>query len=475
MLKLLKQPDLVNSINKYLAALLLLFVPLYPKFPLLSIPGSQVAIRLEDFVLLGTAIIWIGVNNFKLINILRSKLAIAIGLFLLVSLLSVLSGAFLTDTASPLVGLFHWVRRVQYIFPLFIGLTAVNKKEDLYFFVKVLAIVIVFAFIYGVGQKHFQWPIITTQNPEYARGVALFYVPGSHLASTFAGHYDLASFLVLVSPIFSLLVVSPKDVLKKLSITPNVLISRLLFIGLVVMTLWLLVNAASRISVAAYLGSMSFALLLARKYKWIPIFVVVSVLFIITSSKLMDRYVQIFEVYVRNMLSTEIELVDSTYAQEFEIPQRNNSAQAVTPEPVPVFEDRSTSIRLNIEWPRAIRAVQKNPILGTGYSSITLATDNDYLRMLGEIGILGTLAFFLIFARVFEKMLKAIPVPKKLDINDVFIVSAIAAFPGILLNMVFIDILEASKFAICFWLMIGVAIATISTFYEKETTGKNNR
>ena len=76
-------------------------------------------------------------------------------------------------------------------------------------------------------------------------------------------------------------------------------------------------------------------------------------------------------------------------------------ATDITPgEPIDTTElgvYRSFQIRLNIEWPRAIRAFWKNPFLGTGYSSITIATDNDYLRILGETGIFGLLSFVLLF------------------------------------------------------------------------------
>ena len=92
------------------------------------------------------------------------------------------------------------------------------------------------------------------------------------------------------------------------------------------------------------------------------------------------------------------ELVENALAEDF--PQRIELENTPIPteESQPVFEDRSVSIRLNVEWPRAIRAFSKNPLLGTGYSSITLATDNDFLRLLGEVGLVGALAFFLIFA-----------------------------------------------------------------------------
>ncbi len=129
---------------------------------------------------------------------------------------------------------------------------------------------------------------------------------------------------------------------------------------------------------------------------------------------------------------------------------------------MPVFEDRSSSIRLNVEWPRAIRAFTKNPLLGTGYSSITLATDNDYLRLLGEAGALGFLAFSLIFIRIGNLTLANFPIHKNFSgVEQAFIAGIAGSIPGVLLNAVFIDVFEASKFAILFWLLMGMFVALL--------------
>ena len=127
-----------------------------------------------------------------------------------------------------------------------------------------------------------------------------------------------------------------------------------------------------------------------------------------------------------------------------------------------VREDRSTSIRLNVEWPRALRALTKNPLLGTGYSSIGLATDNDYLRALGEIGVLGFAAFILILRRAGDVFYRAREKLNDLpDIEKGFVAGISGGFLGILINAVFIDLFEASKFATMFWLFVGLAVYLI--------------
>jgi hypothetical protein len=330
-----------------------------------------------------------------------------------------------------------------------------EKKENLEFYLKVLMISVILAFLYGLGQKYLNWPIIITQNLEYAKGIALRWIPGSHINSTFAGHYDLATFLVMVLPVYICLFFLLKGWRTK------VMIFTVFSAGL-----WLLGNSGSRISVVSYLGALTIALFLVKKYKAIPLVIILSLVFFSMSSGLMARYSRIFEVTGRkifkiNSLFFKQEVV---YAADepIGIPKRKEIPEP-TPTPSPVFEDRSTSIRLNVEWPRAIRALSKNPLLGTGYSSITLATDNDYLRLLGEVGILGFLAFFLIFLRIGRSVSKAFPLIKKYKGVELgFLAGMIGSFPGLLLNAVFIDIFEASKFAIIFWLLMGFAVGLVS-------------
>jgi len=112
--------------------------------------------------------------------------------------------------------------------------------------------------------------------------------------------------------------------------------------------------------------------------------------------------------------------------------------------------------------------LKKNPLYGTGYSSLTLATDNGYLRLLGEVGILGFVGFTLVGIRIFLVLLKTIPMPKKPMLDNIYVVGIFSAIPGILLIMMFIDILEASKLASNFWLFVGLAVALVRIKEKKN-------
>jgi len=427
---------------------LLLFIPLYPKFPLIRIPGSQVSLRLEDFVVMvvGLMVVW---NVYPWIkNFLADRINRSIIIFWMVGLVSVVSAVFVTKTVVVHVGLLHWARRVEYMIPFFAGLLAVRKGGDLALYIKCLILVIIYAFVFGLGQKYSDWPVITTQNYEYAKGIALRFVEGGHLVSTFAGHYDMASYLILVMPMFFLLLFSD-DAIDELKLFGNRRYAKGLVLMCILMGGWLSVNAASRISVVSFVGCVSVALLLIRKFKYLILFWIVGFVFISLSSNLMDRYTRI--------LNVTVEKIVYPVKHEFLVYADGGEEKAV--------EDRSTSIRLNMEWPRAMRAFRKNPILGTGYSSITLATDNDYLRMLGETGILGVVAYLLVGYRIGMKLLMKIPrmfkSKMKMGLGDVVVAGVVSAIPGILLNMMFIDLLEASKFAIMFWLMLGIAVSEV--------------
>lgn len=449
-----KHSWLFDSLFKYLVCAILLVVPLYPKFPLVNIPGTFVAVRLEDVLLFGAAIAAV-IGIFTNSKLFRNTIAGAIVIYLLVGLFSLISAALVTKTIEPLVGFLHLLRRVEYFIPFFVGLAAIRKAKNLPFYLNVLLVTVFIAFLYGFGQRYFEWPIIITQNEEYSRGIALRWIPGSHINSTFAGHYDLATFLVLVLPfiITSLFVLKGK-------------FTKIILFAAWLCGLWLVVNSASRISLVSYLVSGGIALLLLKKYKGFVALFLVSFLFTLTSPSLQARYKRLFEVSIEKLQNVIIFdyrniLAREALAQDVSsLPQRKDVSP--TPPRSPVFEDRSTSIRLNVEWPRAIRAFSKNPILGTGFSSITLATDNDYLRFLGETGLLGLFSFFLIFVRLGVLVLKAFPPAKFFgDLNLAFVTGMIGALPGIFLNAVFIDVFEASKFAIIFWLLLGMFVGLL--------------
>ncbi len=435
-----KLSEFLNKSFKYLIASLIIIVPLYPKFPFLQIPGTYVSIRIEDFLLAIIALVTLIriIPNIK--NLLKDNIVRAVIIFLVIGLVSLVSGILLTKTVVPGVGVFHFLRRIEYLIPFFAVLTffPYEKGKNLEFYIKVLMIVVGAAFVYGLGQRYFDFPIIATQNSESSKGLALRWSPGSQIASTFAGHYDLAAFMVLVLPI-----------LISLIFTVKTKISRILLSLVSLSGFWLLVNSASRISLASYLFGVFISLLLLKKYKALFVVLTLSIILSGFSSSLAARYKSLIDTYL------------DVSAQEITLPVKKDPTP--TPAPVvPVIEDRSTSIRLNVEWPRAIRAFLKSPLIGTGYSSIGLASDNDYLRLIAEVGFLGFIGFMLIITRILFVFASALPFDKNFsEVRLGFVAGVTGGIFGVLLNATFIDVFEASKFAIIFWLLVGLAVYTV--------------
>lgn len=445
----------IKVLSKYLLAAILLAIPLYPKFPLLNIPGTFVAIRLEDILLLAAATLTLFSIIENRAKYAKNELTGSIVLYLAICSLSLFMAIFVLQTVVPHIGILHVLRRIEYFFAFFFAVETLSRNpKALGYYLKLILLIIGIATFYGAGQRYFNFPIIITQNEEYSKGLALRYVAGSHINSTFAGHYDLASFLVLTLPI----VVSTFFIAKGRA-------SKIFTAFTFIIGLWLLASTASRISFLSYMIAVSWTMFLIRRIRMLPIILIVSIAFIGTSSNLIARYSRVIEVY----WSKYIGYMDGNnnfsidvYAQDALDKMDPILTPSPTSLPTPVIEDRSTNIRLSVEWPRALRAFLKNPLLGTGVSSITLATDNDYLRLLGETGMLGFLAFALIIYRVVFAFYQSFPLTKNLSgVELIFVSGVFGALPGVLLNAVFIDLFEASKFAIIFWLLIGLTYALV--------------
>ncbi|OGY09568.1 MAG: hypothetical protein A2782_03425 [Candidatus Blackburnbacteria bacterium RIFCSPHIGHO2_01_FULL_43_15b] len=455
-----------KMILKYGLAALLLTVPLYPKFPLFSVPGTYVAIRAEDFIIIFVGLVWaIYILSAKQAAfLLKNKLTQAILIYWGVGFLSVLSAIFLTKTVSSHIALLHWARRIEYMLPLLIAYSVTQKIDKSRFFAQCLFVGVFFVFLFGWGQIHLGLPVITTQNEEYSKGLALRWISGARLGSTFAGHYDLSAFLVMLLPLSTTLFFYYKK-----------LKNRMLFLTFSVLpAFWLMLKAESRVSFVALLFGVSVALWVFNKKRYVVPIVLLAILGAVFLSNLGARYRLGVKTYWERLIKVNIStlIVPSVSAAQKNSasPERQRSKELENnqTQPAPaVLEDRSAAIRLNIEWPRAIRAFAKNPLLGTGYSSITLATDNDYLRALGEVGLVGALAFLLIILRVFENLISFIKNAKH-DWKYGFIVGYSGGLVGILVNASFIDVFEASKVAIIFWLLTGIAMGIVDRRSLKE-------
>ena len=417
------------DLSVYLISLVLILVPLYPKFPLLGVSGTFVAVRLEDFVIATVVGIWLTTRLRNLPQLLKLPIHRAILLYLGVGAAALFTGIFLSRTTTINQGLLHWVRRIEYLSLFFIGFDFLKTKAQVAYLTRVFILVSLAVALYGLGQQFFGLPVISTTNTEFAKGLALTLGAGARINSTFAGHYDLAAYSVF--PLLLILGLLMTDSRHKL---PLLITGSLVY--------WTMLLSASRVTFAAFYLTAGLFILVMRKFSWLIPLAIVAIISVLATPQLLGRYREL----ITNHLFAVVPIARAQAVDEQE-------ADALKPPLVP--EDRSLNIRLNAEWPRAIRAVLKNPVFGTGYSSIGLAVDNDYLRALAETGLLGLAAFGLVILRFLKSSLPYLKSPPR-RFEHVFIAAVTFGLVGLLLNAVFIDVFEASKVAIITWTLLGI-------------------
>lgn len=525
MQKLLKwfKPSLTwldDHILEYLAFALLIFIPIYPKIPLVDlIPGYIVRLRLDD-ILVGLAfLIWLIWLIRKKVSLKGNPLLIPISVYLAVGFLSSLSAIFITKTVPQdeihVAKLsLHFVRRIEYISVFFIFFSSIKTLAQIKKYVYVAAIVLLAVSIYGFGQKYLYWPAFSTMNREFSKGVKLYLTEHARVLSTFGGHYDLAAYLMVVLTLFIPLITVVKKWFHKI-----------IFLAATLAGFWLLILTVSRTSFLAYLVSITvvFALLSTKKgLLWAAvnylIVIFISLGIMISFGDLSDRFAHVLKLdrFKASALLKPVKKeppkgAGTAYLEvgsKSDIPPTTQkpTSGVQTARPADVYEevpefgaqeslpatlaakarvysqtavqyDLSTGIRLDYTWPKAIQGFSRNPLLGSGYSTLTKrniedfteaeSTDNDFLRALGETGLLGFLSFFGTIGFVCVYSLTRFK--KIVDPFYATIVAGLfAATIGLLVNAVYIDVFEASKVAYTFWIMVAILIATVQLASKQD-------
>jgi len=472
------------------------FVPLWPKLPFKMINYTYIAIRLDDIYLAILAFVF----AFQLLRrkvALNKKFILPFALFFISVFASFIWNAYVVKNMQlPHLGLLHSLRRVEYMIMFFIASSVIKTKKDFwqiisYFFISVFLVI-----LYGLGQKFLNFPAVQTMNPEYAKGYILYLTPDSRISATFGGHYDLAIYLVMAIPLILSFYFFKKNNL---------------FIYLFIGALLILLYTSSRSSFIAYLIATVGFLLFIRKFKFLIFVLLLTAGLMFTTGEITKRFLKTFQVrrilvndrtgavYIGQTITTKelpagsfyVKLKDQTKNSDDNLNTfRNKIVQEKVNEatnsgvltvsntdkyvatlsanlrPVnTVVSDISMATRFQVEWPRAINAFKKNPLLGTGPSSITEATDGDYFRWIGEVGLLGTITFLNILFLILKTIFVSI---KKLSFEEKLIgYGFIFGFFALFINASYIDAFEASKVAYVFWTLAGLYVGYYRLTYEK--------
>lgn len=496
-MKKLKQffSHLDKQVLFYLTAFLFVFIPLYPKLPLAElIPGYLVRLRLEDIFVLVVGIVWF-------VQFLRKKIKWntfffwAIVGYLVIGIASILSGIFLNHTIPGEAlhigkSLLHFIRYAEYFSLFVVAFAGLRDQKDLNVIYKLLIVTIFAIAIYGIGQKYFQWPLYSTMNREYSKGQALVLGEGARVQSTFGGHYDLAAYMVMVLPIiFAYLLYN------------NSWPAKALMILVEVAGVSMLVLSGSKTALLAYALGHFVVLInyLRQKELKIKQFARYGIGIILTSLILIVAVFSLNKSMATTFLdlSLKIPVAGQIIGKVYE-------GNAVTDQPTdwiidePIYEEKkirldngeeaielvekteewsanalkygiSMGIRLDELWPNAITGLRRNIYLGSSYANLNKkalneftdsdSTDNNFLRTLGETGLLGFVSFYaiiILLLHTFSKVGK-----KPLTPTFVFAQAFIGATIGLFFNAIYIDVFAASKIAFIYWLLAGLTLKSV--------------
>ncbi len=364
-------------------------------------------------------------------------------------------------------------------------------------------------------KTNFCFPSYQTGNEEFAKGIPLCLPVGSRVTSTFGGHYDLAGYLIIVLPIILGVFIFAKKKLMKIFLAA-------LFITGVIM----LILTSSRSAFIAYLFAVVVPLFFLGKKKYILPVLLLSVICLgLFSESTIQRFAQTFRLTtvavntqgqvvglaenslsqkVQNQLKKDNKVIQATQVVQGVVPegssfitlpqQRVATTTAVVQQGISgnkaeklqlangglqlstvkgnfsvqkaLVYDISVTTRLQGEWPHAISSFLQYPFLGQGYSTLTLAVDNDYLRLLGESGILGFVAFVCIFVILGIYLRQLVPVAED-PLVRIFVYGLAGGVIGLFVNATLFDIFEASKVAEPLWLFLGIGAGALALEKKK--------
>ncbi len=557
MAKNIKNTSWLNILDEnillIISTFLLAFIPLYPKIPLFDlIEGYIVRVRLEDILIALSMVIYLVQLARKKIT-LNTPLTKIIFVYILVGFLSTLSGIFITQTIPTtqvhlLKSFLHFGRYIEYFSLFFLLIAAVKSKKDIQIMTGTLVATLLLIGIYGLGQKYLYWPVYSTMNREFSKGIVLYLTEHARVQSTFAGHYDMAAYLVIVLPL----------VLAFLLQTKLKLYSKLILWSSYALGLMMMMLSASRTSLAGLVAGLFLVILLSSLLKnklsqKINFFLsksftnglLFAILFMIFGSSMAERLLQVVENYPKfieisaNIENTKKYIYEQIKPEQYiEIKKPENGISTEQAEvlvssdtrptpikPSDVYVDvpnqvkiatvsatgektfttieiprtysenalkhgLSMAIRLDTLWPQALNGFYKNPLLGSGYATLTKSaveefteadsTDNNFLRTLGETGLLGFLSFYgaIMISLVISKKI----IMDKLETDSfkkLFAIGFIGATFGLLVNATFIDVFAASKVAYTYWAITGILLAYAQIKSEptvlKKTETKRKR
>jgi len=473
-----------------LSLLLLVFIPLYPKIPLFDVlPGYIVRVRVEDFLVVLTGVVWLYQILKRRIIWQSNYLWLVMG-YGLAGLVSIGLGIFLLDSIPLQVlhigksGL-HFFRYLEYFAIFFFLHTSIKTQSQMMWVIGAMVLTLTGVVGYGFGQKYLGLPLYSTMNREFSKGVSAQLQAGEKLQATFAGPYDLAAYLVIILPlIFSLALVSIQaSKLRQIFWSGGLMAVHLAG----VVTLFLTGSKAALLSYIIAMGVVG-VFQLARlpnhqqRMLWAGGAIISGIILILGLWTILPPKTKLSFLSLGQTLTSKFSSISTaqrTNPVDLNTDGYENklmasvSAEGITSyHQVKIKSDYSANalkyglsmgIRLDTLWPQAMTGLINNPLSGNGYGTLSMignnrfaeadSTDNNFLRILGETGLLGFVSFFGLILVILKRSIKSLKQTSQLI--SALSIGLIGATMGLLVDALYIDVFAASKVAFTFWGLAG--------------------
>lgn len=403
----------------------ILFVP---KVNVLGVSGSNAGIRPDDLVV---AVAVIRAASAIAVTPTARRFGRAAALYLLLAFVAVLAGLAQGTIDAPLNGLLFWLRKVEYLAMALVGLRwfrtdlrALSSLNNL------LLAAVPFWLLCAMLQ---------------ARGVLGNFDSGTYQPHTgdramafFGGPYEYAAMLLIVAGwIFGRMWFAARlrGSWAAALIVPSLMLtqSRISLVALVVMAALLGIAWRSReapaVSGVAKSGAMALGALAIASVNW-------------SISSWGERFATLD---VGNMwTSLQVAFVNRNYEWYVHFGQHEAGGMTLATDP-------SFGLRMQ-KWMHYIDGFEQYPLLGLGPGATAEAVDGNYVRLVAESGLLGTLAWTLMVAVVLYSAWRRRQ-------TDPLAPVVLFVIGSMLLGAVFIDVFEASRPALITWLIVGAFCA----------------
>ena len=436
-----------GNFNLYL--ILIIVVSCFPKINIINVPGSSTGIRIDDVLIAITLFIMTLSTSKKLFRDENlKKITIVFLMYIISCIISITLGT-VSGYISPLLGILHLVRKIEYFIFIFFGYRYFKYEQQSQKILKIVDYIVIFHMIMCILQY---FGLIGSFNA----GEALDYLTKGRVSSTFNGSYELSAFLLVLLPIYLYNIFSNSK-------QTYGLYKNLFFAGIIFLCIFI---SESRISLLAF---VAITILMFYHFKVknnkknfaiivITIFIAILGMFILKfgNSNISQRL-------------NEISLsgfVDSTSCawkyKDFDLYLSQNrwygNYACMT-----IGTDPSWNLRVN-HWMQLIDGALRSPLFGLGLSIAGSASDGEYVRILTESGILGLLLWIYLLYKLIHSF-------NKHQDNKLCIISKYALF-GMIIGAIFIDVFSASKVIMIFWFLVGMSYS--SMFEEKNEKYSNN-